>query len=187
MDPLHFQGRFVRILTLSGSLRAQSTNAALLRAASALAPPGMYCVAFDGLAGLPAFDPDLEKSGQLPPAVQAWMRALQSSSGLIISSPEYAHGMPGALKNALDWVVGSGELVDKPVLLFNAASAGGEKAQAALVQTLTVMNARVLVEASLLGPLLHQPMDDHGQISKPELAQALRQSLQALALAAKPA
>jgi chromate reductase len=177
----------VRILTLSGSLRAQSTNAALLQAASALAPEGMYCLAFDGLASLPAFDPDVEKSGSLPPAVRAWAQALQSSAGLIISSPEYAHGMPGALKNALDWVVGSGELVGKPVLLFNAASAGGEKAQAALVQTLTVMSARVLVEASLLGPLLHQPLDAEGRILKPELAEALRNSLRALALAARAA
>ena len=174
----------MRILTLSGSLRAQSTNAALLKAAAALAPEGLYCVAFDGLASLPAFDPDLEKSGDLPPAVQAWSRALKSSAGLIISSPEYAHGMPGALKNALDWVVGSGELVDKPVLLFNAASAGGDKAQAALVQTLAVMSAKVLVEASLLGPLLHKPVDAEGRITRPELAEAIRASLRALALAA---
>ncbi len=73
---------------------------------------------------------------------------LAAADGVIVSSPEYAHGVPGSLKNALDWLVSSGELIDKPVLLLNAAPAGGTHAQESLRETLTMLSANVL-EASL--------------------------------------
>src|SRR5690349_8500891 len=104
-----------RLLTVSGSLRAGSSNATLLTAATIVAPADVTIVSFDGLADLPAFNPDVEASGPEPVAVTRWREALVSADAVLISSPEYAHGIPGALKNALDWVVGSGELVGKPV------------------------------------------------------------------------
>ena len=109
----------MRILAISGSLRRISSNTTLLRAIDALAPPGVEVTLYDGLADLPAFNPDFE--GAEPSSVLAFRGQLKSADGVFISSPEYAHGVPGSLKNALDWIVGSGELVDKPVAILNAS------------------------------------------------------------------
>lgn len=135
----------MRILGISGSLRAVSSNRALLEAAQAVAPEGVQLEIYEGLAELPQFNPDLDDEG-VSPRVQEWREELRRSDAVIFSTPEYAHGVPGALKNALDWVVGSGELIDKPVALFNA-SARGTYAQASLTETLTVMSARFIAEA----------------------------------------
>ena len=96
----------MRILAISGSLRAASSNTALLRAAGALAPEGVEVVLYEGLAGLPHFNPDLDDldTGTAPPAVVGFRSRLDASDGVSISSPEYAHGVPGAMKNAIDWV-----------------------------------------------------------------------------------
>ncbi len=80
--------------------------------------------------------------------MKLWRSKLKTADGVVFSVPEYAHGVPGVLKNALDWIVGSGELVDKPVTLFNA-SPRGKYAQASLTETVTVMSAKVLSEASV--------------------------------------
>src|SRR5437868_5642473 len=107
------------VVAISGSLRAGSSNAALLRAAAALAPTGMTITFYAGLDTLPPFNPDLDAEGAVPPAPVAALRAtLAGARGFLICSPEYAHGVPGALKNALDWVVSSGEFTDKPILLL---------------------------------------------------------------------
>ena len=134
----------IRILAISGSLRRASTNTALLRAAAMLAPEGMTITLYSGLAELPHFNPDLE--GAEPPAVTDLRRQLRASDGLLIASPEYAHGVAGAMKNALDWLVGGEEFVDKPVALLNA-SQRATHAQAALAETVTTMAARVVAEA----------------------------------------
>ena len=147
----------MRILAISGSLRAASSNTTLLRSASALAPKGVEIILYDGLAGLPHFNPDLEET--LQPAVTDFRTRLQAAHGVLISSPEYAHGVPGALKNALDWVVGSGEFVDKPVALLNAAPRSTH-AQASLRETLTVMTARIVAEASVAIPRSRKNLDD---------------------------
>src|SRR5450432_4339141 len=130
----------MRILAVSGSLRASSSNTALLRAAAALAPPGVAVTLYDGPGNLPHFNPDLDGE-TVPPAVKDWRRSLQASDGVLFSVPEYAHGVPGVLKNALDWVVGSGEFMDKPAALFNG-SPRGTYAQASLTETLTAMTER---------------------------------------------
>src|SRR5512134_528071 len=117
----------MKILALSGSLRAGSSNARLLRAAAAVAPPGMAFTFYEALGSLPHFNPDLDGEGATPPpAVAAFRRALGAADGVVISSPEYAHGVPGSLKNALDWLVSSGELTDKPLALLTASPGGGE-------------------------------------------------------------
>ena len=99
----------LRIIAISGSLRAVSSNTALLRAASGLAPQEVEVTLYENLAELPHFNPDLE--GAEPRSVTDFRSLLHSSDAVLISSPEYAHGVPGALKNALDWLVSSGELV----------------------------------------------------------------------------
>jgi len=142
----------MRILAISGSLRLASSNTALLRAAATLAPEGVEITLYGGLGNLPHFNPDLEGTG--PPSVMDFRTRLQVSDGVLISSPEYAHGVPGVLKNALDWLVGSGEFVGKPVALLNA-SPRATYAQASLAETITVMSARIVDEASITMPRVH--------------------------------
>ncbi len=102
----------MRLLAISGSLRATSSNAALVRAAARLAPDGVTIEIYDGLATLPHFSPDLD--AEPPPAPVAALRAaVGRNDGLVIATPEYAHGMPGSLKNALDWLVSATEPIDK--------------------------------------------------------------------------
>src|SRR6185436_19006365 len=104
----------MKILALCGSLQAKSGNLALLAAAVAAAPPGVEVVVFDGLRDLPHFNPDLEAQGP-PESVMTWRRVLAESDALLVASPEYGHSLPGVLKNAIDWVIGSGELEEKTV------------------------------------------------------------------------
>lgn len=140
--------RPLHVIALSGSLRRGSTNTALLHAAARVAPPGMVVRVYEELDSLPLFTPDLEDA--LPLAAQRLRYALCASDGILIASPEYAHGVPGAFKNALDWVVGCAELGHKPVVLLNA-SARAVHAQAALAEIVVTMNLNLL--ASLPVPL----------------------------------
>src|SRR5262249_45523337 len=127
-------------------LRAASTNTVLLNATAALAPKNLKVIVYTSLADLPHFNPDLDND--TPKAVKDFRSQLAKSAGVIISSPEYAHGVPGVLKNALDWLVASGELYEKPVALFSA-SPWARFAHASLTETLKVMMARVFSEASI--------------------------------------
>ena len=165
----------MRILAVSGSLRASSSNTELLRAVAALAPQGFEVVLYDGLGGLPHFNPDLDGE-TVAQAVKDWRSRLLAADGVLFSVPEYAHGLPGVLKNALDWVVGSNELVAKPVTLFNA-SARGTYAQASLIETLTVMSARVMTAASVTLHVLGKPLTASQIAADPEMSAALRAGL----------
>src|SRR6185295_5855720 len=113
------------------------SNTALLRAAAVLAPEGVEITVYGGLGDLPHFNPDLEDSE--PPVVTDFRVLVRESDGLLISSPEYAHGVPGVMKNALDWLVGGEEFIDKPVALLNA-SARSTRALESLTETVTVMS-----------------------------------------------
>jgi chromate reductase len=139
-------------------LQAKSTNLTLLRAAAAAAPEGVEVVFFEGLRDLPHFDPDLEASGE-PPAVHAWRRALAESDAVLIASPEYGHSLPGVLKNAIDWVIGSGELEGK-VIAIAAAVPGverGRKGLRALADTLGAVSATIVGgEPIARGPAFEQ-------------------------------
>lgn len=140
----------VRVLAISGSLRSASSNTALIGAAARVAPAGVSVSVYSALGDIPPFNPDLEDRPIA--SVGHFRTALQSCDALVISSPEYAHGVSGVLKNALDWVVGSGELIDKPVALINA-STRATLAHASLKETLTTMSARVIEDASVVVPL----------------------------------
>ena len=174
--------RPVRVLAISGSLRSASSNSALVRAVAALSTADVEVMVYPGLADLPPFNPDLD--GDSPAAAVAGFRsALAASDAVLISSPEYAHGVPGVLKNALDWIVGSGELIDKPVALLNA-SPHSTYAQASLTETLTVMSARPIPEASITVPLAGRKLDTHGILADEDLSTALRSAIGSLAEAA---
>lgn len=172
----------MRILAICGSLRATSSNSRLLDALAAVAPPGVTLTRYDGLGELPHFNPDVEAQGL--PAPVARLRALVAQSdALIISSPEYAHGVPGSLKNALDWLVSGVELPGKPVALFDA-SPNSTYARAALSEILTTMSARVIGAAVVALPLGAKKLDAAGMIADPGIAASLRTGLAALIAAA---
>ena len=166
----------IRLLAISGSLRPASSNTTLLRAAAALAPENVEIELYDGVAGLPYFNPDLEELLPLP--VVDFRAKVEAADGLIISSPEYAHGVPGAFKNALDWLVGGPEFVDKPVALFNA-SPRATYAQESLAETIRTMSGRIVSGASIALPLLGQRLDVGGIVSNPGMASKLRDALAA--------
>jgi NAD(P)H-dependent FMN reductase len=143
------------IVAISGSLRARSSNAALLRAAASVAPAGVEFVFYEGMGDLPHFNPDLDAEGSTPPEpVRRLRELLIRADAILISSPEYAHGVPGSFKNLLDWLVSTGELVGKPVALLNAAPAGCEYAQSAILETLRTMNWNVVAEACCIRPFV---------------------------------
>ena len=176
----------MKVLATSGSLRAGSSNAALLEAAVGLAPLGMEIVRFTELGDLPHFNPDLDGEGhEAHPAVAALRAQVSAAGGVIISSPEYAHGVPGSLKNALDWLVSYPDFAGMPVLLWNASAAGGQQAQASLVEILTTMSARVLVEASLLEPFLRRKLQTGAELRDEDAVRAVKSSLAALAASSK--
>ena len=171
----------MQILAVSGSLRANSSNTNLLRAAATLAPKGVEISLYSGLADLPHFNPDLDDE-TVSQAVKDWRSQLKSVDGLVFCVPEYAHGVPGVLKNALDWIVSSGELVDKPVVLFNA-SPRSTFAQASLVETLTVMSAKIASNASVTLQLLGKPLSANEIRADPGLSAALRSAVELFVLA----
>jgi NAD(P)H-dependent FMN reductase len=174
----------MRILAISGSLRAGSSNTALLQAAAHIAPRTMQLVIYESLRELPHFDPDLDRENDEPPHQVVAQRAqISAADGVIICCPEYAHGVPGSLKNALDWLVSYPDFAGKPVLLWNASAAGGEHAQSSLIETLRTMSARVLVEDSLIAPFLRRKLAPGAELTE-EAARAVRSSLGALAAAA---
>lgn len=174
----------MRLLAISGSLRAASSNTALLRAAVRLAPEGVEVSLYEGPADLPHFNPDLDDldAGTAPPPVMDFRSRLRASDGVLISSPEYAHGVPGALKNAIDWVVSSGEIYEKPVALLNA-SMSATHAQASLTETLTTADAYLVREASVRVGLPTNRIGEAGIVSDPELSETLRSAMVAFARA----
>lgn len=135
------EDRPIRVLAIAGSLGARSSNAALVTAAFAAAPAGVTLVAFAGLGELPLFDPDRVATE----AVEAWRAALRSVDAVLISTPEYGHSLPGVLKNAIDWVIGSGELERKAVAITASVPHAdrGRRGLQALAQTLGAVRARI--------------------------------------------
>ena len=115
----------MNILAISGSVRAASTNTAMLRAVAALAAPEHEVTVLAGLGDLPVFSPDLE-TGALPVAVGNFADMVGRSDGVIIASPEYARAIPGGLKNAIDWLVSRDEIVEKPIALMHASHRGDD-------------------------------------------------------------
>lgn len=174
--------RNVRILAISGSLRAASSNGALLDAAARLAPEGARVERFAGVGDLPHFNPDLDGEAP-PPAVAAWRGALRSCDAILLSSPEYVHGVPGSLKNALDWIVSSGEISGKPLALINTSRSSFATPQ--LREILTTMEARFVEAASITLHLWTNRVDAEAILANPAAASALRSAVAALVASAR--
>jgi len=167
----------MKILALSGSLRTASNNTALLRAVARLAPADISVELFGDLGHLPLLNPDIEATN--PPVVVRLRAQLVAADAVLIASPEYAHGITGVMKNALDWMVGCEAFVNKPVALLNA-SPRAVHAQAALKETLSVMSALIVEDASIAVPILGSRLDEAGIVADPVISSALRDALHAL-------
>jgi NAD(P)H-dependent FMN reductase len=141
----------LQLFAISGSLRASSRNTALLQAVQQLAPAPIHVTLFSELAQIPPFNPDLNVDEY--PVLARLRDQIIAADGLIIASPEYAHGVSGVLKNALDWLVGTEAFVHKPVIMLNAAPRA-QHAFAALKETLLLMSVHWIDSASVTIPVI---------------------------------
>jgi chromate reductase len=171
------------VLGISGSLRALSLNTAALRAARTVAPPSVSVVIHDKLAQLPFFNPDLEDD--LPAVVAEFRDVVRDASGLLISSPEYARGVSGVLKNGLDWLVGAGEVSGTPVALLNT-SPRSTHAHASLLEILRTMALPVVNEDDCTLDVLGQHRDERGILADAKCRETIRRSLERLAQSSRP-
>ncbi len=162
----------MRVLAVSGSLQARSSNGALLHALGDSLGSGAEVAFTRALHELPPFNIDADVEPP-PAAVAGWRSELAGADAVLFATPEYAFGIAGSLKNALDWVVGSGELVNKPVLLLGASTleTGAGFAVDALERTIRVMSAQVV---GVLGvPFIRAKLGPDGVVTDPELAASL--------------
>jgi chromate reductase len=175
------------ILAVPGSLRRQSFNRMLLRAAAEQAPADLRVVSYDGLAAVPAFDEDLEAaSGGNPPGVDTLRRAVAAADGLLISTPEYHWTPPGVLKNALDWLsrpAPAEVLSGKPVAVMGASGGrwGTRLAQANLRQVLTATESRVLPAPAVFVAEAARLFDEQGRLTDRQVRRQLTALLEAFA------
>lgn len=162
----------INILAISGSLRNNSANAQVIRYIASLVPQHVSFNVYEDLAAIPPFDDSTPGN-----AVLAFRRKLREADGIFICSPEYAFGVSGVLKNALDWTVSSADLDNKPISLVTAAT-GGEKAHAALQLTLNVISGNSIVpDATLLISFVRSKIDKDGRVTDPATATALKTAI----------
>lgn len=144
-----------------------------------LVPEGMRVMLYDSVGRLPHFNPDLE-AGVLPDEVAAFRAAVNGADALLVSAPEYARGIPGSFKNALDWLVGDTEFAGKPVAVWTA-SARAKAGPAALLLVLTTMSGAVVDDASVTLDLMSGGWTAERIVADGEKAAVLRNALTALA------
>lgn len=169
----------MKVLLICGSLRKRSYNNALLEAMISLAPEEITMMRAPSLAQLPFFNPDNDDIANPSEDVR---KALSDADRVFIFSPEYAHDIPGVLKNGLDWVVASGELVGKKIGVINASTsfAGAEKAHARLHYLLNLLSADVIESSCLIVSSVNKKIDENGNVTDAELLRSLRGALDAL-------
>jgi chromate reductase, NAD(P)H dehydrogenase (quinone) len=136
------------IVAICGSTKASSSNLALIRAIAELTRDQFSITVFDKLSDLPHFNPDLDNDTP-PEPITDFRKLLRSADGILICTPEYAMGVPGSLKNAVDWTVSSCEFSHKPTALITAASMG-QKGHAALMDTLNIIEADIPESSQLI-------------------------------------
>jgi NAD(P)H-dependent FMN reductase len=167
----------MNVLALPGSLRAASINAALCRAAVRLAPSDLRVTVSDAVGSLPLYNADLEAAP--PQTVVRFRQAIGGADALLIASPEYAHGISGVMKNALDWLVGYEGFVGKPVAVINS-SPRARHAQESLLEVLKTMSAAIAHQACVTVPLLGSCITEHDMVGARAIALEIRSALTAL-------
>lgn len=170
-----------RVLLISGSTRAGSTNSALLRTAIECLPPAVTGTLYPALAELPQFNPDLDAE-PLPPLVLALRAGIEAATAVLFCTPEYAGTLPGSFKNLLDWTVGATVLTDKPVAWVNAAAdpRRGNGAHATLATVLGYVQASIVADACRSVPVAHESIGADGRIHDESVRRALRAVLTVL-------
>lgn len=158
-----------RILLVSGSLRSGSTNSALLRTARVVAPEGVETVLYEGMGGLPHFNPDDDAEGlPVEPHVAELRKALADADAVLVSTPEYAGALPGSFKNLLEWTVGDGGTYEKPVAWVNtsgpAAPTGAADAHDSLRKVLGYVSAEIVEDACVRIPVARGAIGSDGLI-----------------------
>jgi chromate reductase len=181
----------MRVLGISGSLRRDSYNSALLRAAAERLPGGVDFVGFEELAEIPAYDGDLEESGETPAAVADLRAAMRAADAVLIATPEYNSSIPGALKNALDWAsrpAGESALMGTPAAVIGASTGmfGAVWAQAETRKVLGALGGRVL-EREFPFPRAQDAYADGELQLTPEQSSALEEILRELIASAEEA
>jgi len=171
----------LNILLISGSVRKHSYNTALLNAIYKLALEEIKIEFSNSIVELPAFIPNVDENS-FPETVKQLITKIRQADGIIISTPEYAHGIPGTLKNALDWMVDTDALVLKPVVVTSVSTSGlgGVRSHCSLVQILSAMNANVVIDGSLCVPYAKIKFDENLILTDNITMKALEISLLAL-------
>ncbi len=171
----------IKILAISGSLRASSSNTNILRVLANLAPKDVSIEIYEGIGNLPHFNPEIDDNRELI-SVRDWRSHLKKADAVIFCTPEYAHGVPGVLKNALDWIVSSGDFMHKPTAVISASPSpdGGEKANASLVQTLKMMMAEISEGSILCVAGVSAKLNQNGDVIDLETTRSLRYLLDSL-------
>lgn len=164
----------LKILTISGSIRMKSSSHAVIHEFARLLPTEIEMELFSDLASIPAFDGRDDE----PESVIEFKNKIKSADGILICTPEYAFGVPGALKNALDWTVGSGDFMNKPVALITASSQG-EKGHESLQNTLTALSAKYDVTTTLLIPFIRTKVHE-GKVTDEKTREAINRILNSL-------
>jgi chromate reductase len=170
----------ITLLAISGSTRKASSNLNLIKAITGLSSELFTIKLFDGLDRLPHFNPDLLTDDLTPVEVTAFRKQIKDADGILICTPEYAIGVPGTLKNAIDWTVSSMEFSGKPVALITA-SLSGEKAHQSLLGTLLIIEAKMTTDTQLLVPFVKSKVNDDAQITDPGTLHAVNKLLRSLA------
>lgn len=167
------------VIALCGSQSAKSANLQLINEVKRLSNKQFNVEVFTGLNQLPHFNPDLDGESA-PASIAAFRSALRQADGVLICTPEYAMGVPGTMKNALDWLVSSMELSNKPVALITA-STSGEKAHASITGTLNILEARMTSDMQLWIPFIKAKMPADGSIRDEEVRTRLSTLIDTLA------
>jgi chromate reductase len=173
----------LRVLGIAGSLRAASFNRALLRAAQELAPDGMEIRAFD-IAPIPPYNGDVEAKGD-PEPVTALKAAIREADALLFVTPEYNHGVPGVLKNAIDWATRPPDktpLKGKPAAIMGATPGQGGtiRAQGQLRQAFVFTQTCALLQPEVLVTKAHERFDKEGRLTDETTRGFVRKQLEAL-------
>ena len=169
----------IKILAISGSTRKASSNLNLIKAIADLTSEYFAIHIFDGLSELPHFNPDLDNEN-VPYQVSDFRRQLRQADGVLICTPEYAIGVPGTLKNAIDWTVSSMDFSHKPVALITA-SLSGEKAHNSLLGTLLILEAKMTTDTQLLISFVKTKVSSEGKIIDTETLNSINKLTQSLA------
>ena len=175
----------LKIVTICGSLRKGSLNAALMRALPGLAPPELKIVEAPSYAGFPLYNDDVRATTGAPADVEAFAAAIRAADGVIIVSPEFNWSIPGPLKNAIDWVSKLKDVPfkDKPVALQSASPGqmGGGRMQYHLRMTLQSIDAQLFGRPEVFVNFANKKIDDKGQLTDDAAKDAVKLQLAAFA------